>query len=339
MGDLLRSRALSDWLPFLRCPVCGHSLVEDGQGARCSSCRKAFPLVHGALRFVGSGNYADSFGYQWERFSRTQLRPEFCERNLRRKTGLTEGDVRGKLVLDLGCGMGRFAEVITRWGGIVVGVDLSPAAEVAAANLADRDFLAIRADVLSLPFAPGTFDCIYSVGVLHHTPDCEKAFKALPQYLKPGGCIAVWLYSGYNKWYRFSDQYRKITHRIPTRTLHAFLRVAVPCLYWLDRGIRAIPLIGPPAAGILHHVFPVNRNPNPEIRILDTLDWYAPQYQSKHTYEEVFRWFESCGLKDMTVADASVGVKGHAAKPNYPSCEIRDEANAELIGLRPASTV
>ena len=88
------------------------------------------------------------------------------------------------------------------------------------------------------------------------------------------------------------------------------LRVAVPFFYWTDRGLRAIPLIGPPIAGLIHHVFPVNRHKNPEIRILDTFDWYSPKYQSKHTYEQVFRWFESCGLVDLTVGNNSIGVRG-----------------------------
>jgi SAM-dependent methyltransferase len=206
--------------------------------------------------------------------------------------------------------MGRFAEVATRWGARVVGVDLSAAAEVAAKNLSDRDFVAFQADVFALPFLPETFDCIYSMGVLHHTPDCEQAVKVLPQYLKPGGILAVWLYSGYNKWYRFSDQYRKITHRMSPRTLHRFFRVAVPFFYWLDRGLRVIPIVGKPTAGLIHHVFPVNRQPDAEARLLDTLDWYSPKYQSKHTYEQVFRWFESCGLENLTVGEIPIGVRG-----------------------------
>jgi SAM-dependent methyltransferase len=232
------------------------------------------------------------------------------ERDFIRKTGLQPEDLKGKLVLDVGCGMGRFAEVATRWGARVIGIDLSAAAEVAAKNLADREFVAFQADVFSLPFAPESFDCIYSMGVLHHTPDCEKAVKTLPQYLKPGGTLAVWLYSGYNKWYRFSDQYRKITHRLSPRVLHGFFRVAVPFFYWLDRGLRVIPLIGKPVAGLVHHVFPVNRHRDPEIRVLDTLDWYSPKYQSKHTYEQVFRWFESCGLESLSVGNFAVGVRG-----------------------------
>ena len=308
------SAAISaDLLALLCCPVCRGPLAKGESGYDCPACPRTFPEVRGLVRFVDQTNYADSFGYQWRKFQKTQLDHSgrnLSEQDFIRKVGLHPEDLKGKLVLDVGCGMGRFAEVATRWGARVIGVDLSVAAEVAAKNLADREFVAFQADVFSLPFAPESFDCIYSMGVLHHTPDCEKAFKSLPQYLKPGGTIAIWLYSGYNKWYRFSDQYRKITHRLSPRVLHGFFRVAVPFFYWLDRGLRAVPIVGKPVAGAVHHVFPVNRHSDPEVRVLDTFDWYSPKYQSKHTYEQVFRWFESCGLEMLSVGNFPVGVRG-----------------------------
>ena len=299
---------------LLCCCVCRSCLSKQTNAYCCRTCGKVFPIVRGVIRFVEPDNYAASFGYQWQTFSKTQLHPAFAEQDFRRKTGLQEKDLRGRLVLDLGCGTGRFAEVATRWGARVVGVDLSAAAEVAAKNLADRDFIGLQADVFTLPFVRASFDSIYSVGVLHHTPNCEQAFRCVPQYLKPGGSIAVWVYSAYNKWYRFSDQYRRLTPHVSVEKLHRFLRVAVPFLYRIDRGLRAVPLAGRPLAAFLHHLFPVNLSPDPELRLLDTLDWYSPQYQSIHTYEEVFRWFESCGLESLTVADISIGVKGYKRK-------------------------
>jgi SAM-dependent methyltransferase len=298
---------------LLRCPGCQGSLEQRDEAYVCPGCRRDFPALRGVVRFVGPENYAGSFGYQWQRFDRTQLDHagrHLSEPDFRSKTGLTPEELKGKLVLDVGCGMGRFAEVATRWGARVVGIDLSAAAEVAARNLADREFVAFQADVFALPFAPESFDYIYSVGVLHHTPDCEKAFKNLPQYLKPGGSISVWLYSGYNKWYRFSDLYRKLASRMPPTLLLRILRVMVPLLYWLDRGLRKVPVIGAPVAGLIHHVFPVNRNADPQVRVLDTFDWYSPKYQSKHTYEQVFRWFESCGLRDLRVIEIPIAVRG-----------------------------
>ena len=331
MEDQAYSRMSADLLRSLRCPFCRVPLVEEsGVGYGCTSCRRTFPFHHKVVRFVDAASYADSFGYQWHWYARTQLdygdirnsERDFCVR-----TGFTAEELRGKHLLDVGCGMGRFAEVATRWGASVVGVDLSAAAEVAASNLADRNFAALQADVFALPFALESFDCIYSLGVLHHTPDCERAFKSLPRYLKPGGVIAIWLYSGYNKWYRFSDVYRTFTARMPPKALHGFLRLAVPFFYWLDRGLRAIPLAGQPMAGVVHHVFPVNRNPNPEVRILDTFDWYSPKYQSKHTYEQVFRWFESCGLEDLHVGGAPIAVRGR--KPLKPATVDQ----RELLGI------
>jgi SAM-dependent methyltransferase len=206
--------------------------------------------------------------------------------------------------------MGRFAEVATRWGARVVGVDLSAAAEVAAKNLADRDFTAFQADVFALPFAPESFDVIYSIGVLHHTPDCEAAVKALDKYLKPGGLLVVWLYSGYNNWYRFSDFWRRYTHRMKPETLHRILTVAVPFFYRLQQVLKHVPLVGRPAAGLVHHVFPVNRQKDPEARMLDTFDWYSPKYQSKHTYEQVFKWYVAMGMEDMRVGEISIAVRG-----------------------------
>jgi SAM-dependent methyltransferase len=312
-SELTQLPLSSELLELLRCPTCHASLASSESGLRCSGCGLCFPEVRGVLRFVDEGNYADSFGYQWRQFQTTQLddaNKNMSELDFIRKTGLKPEDLKGKLVLDVGCGMGRFAEVATRWGARVVGIDLSAATEAAARNLSDREFVAFQADVFSLPFAPESFDCVYSMGVLHHTPDCEKAFKVLPQYVKPGGILAVWLYSGYNNWYRFSDQYRKVTHRMSPRFLHGFFRVAVPFFYWLDRGLRVVPIVGKPAAGVIHHVFPVNRHRDPEMRVLDTLDWYSPKYQSKHTYEEVFRWFESCGLEGLSVGNFAVGVRG-----------------------------
>ena len=229
---LVQSPLSADLQAILRCLSCGGELDNDQSGGYlCPGCKRAYPFVNGIARFVDAQHYAASFGFQWHRYQKTQLDHDEvreADHHFRIKTGLRPEGVKGKLVLDVGCGMGRFAEVATRWGARVVGIDLSLAAEVAAKNLLDREFVAFQADVFALPFAPESFDIIYSVGVLHHTPDCEAAVKALDKYLKPGGVLAVWLYSGYNKWYRFSDFWRRYTHKMKPETLHSMLKVAVP---------------------------------------------------------------------------------------------------------------
>ena len=310
----VQSPLSADLQAILCCLSCGSRVDSDNAGGFvCPACQRAFPNVNGIARFVDAQHYAASFGFQWHRYQKTQLDHDEVREsdlNFRMKTALRPEELQGKLVLDVGCGMGRFAEVATRWGARVVGVDLSAAAEVAAKNLAEREFVAFQADAFALPFAPESFDVIYSVGVLHHTPDCEAAVKSLEKYLKPGGILAVWLYSGYNRWYRFSDFWRRYTSRMKPETLHGILKVAVPVLYNTQQMLRKVPLVGPPAAGLVHHVFPVNRQATPEARMLDTFDWYSPKYQSKHTYEQVFRWYAAMGMEDMRIGDYAIAVRG-----------------------------
>jgi len=304
----------ADLQEILRCLSCGSKPDSDMAGGfLCASCTRSYPNVNGIARFVDAQHYAASFGFQWHRYQKTQLDHDEVREsdyNFRIKTALRPEELRDKLVLDVGCGMGRFAEVATRWGAHVVGVDLSAAAEVAAKNLADREFVAFQADAFALPFAPESFDIIYSVGVLHHTPDCEAAVKSLAKFLKPGGILAVWLYSGYNNWYRFSDFWRRYTSRMKPQRLHGILKIAVPVLFNTQQALRQVPLVGRPAAGLVQHVFPLRLKGDAETRMLDTFDWYSPTYQSKHTYEQVFRWYEAIGMEDMKIGEYAIAVRG-----------------------------
>jgi SAM-dependent methyltransferase len=302
---------------ILRCLTCQGKLGQRPSGLVCAGCGREYPALKGMLRFVDAQNYAGSFGFQWTIHARTQLDDGVSHRSeiaFRQRTGFSPDDLAGKLVLDVGCGMGRFADVATRWGAHVVGIDLSLASEVAAQNLAGRNATIFQADVFQLPFAEGSFDFIYSIGVLHHTPSCEQAVKVLPRLLKPGGRLAVWLYSSYNPWYRMSDVYRKVTRRMPQKVLYKLCYGVIP-LYGAHQVLRKIPLVGKPVSAVIRWLVPMSFNPDPEWRRLDTFDWYSPWYQSKHSYEEVFRWFESCGMEDLHVAEEPISVYGRKPYP------------------------
>jgi hypothetical protein len=137
----------------------------------------------------------------------------------------------------------------------------------------------------------------------------RAGFQGLTRLTEAGGRIAIWLYSGYNKWYRMSDLYRKVTRRMSPKTVYRLAHIAVP-MYGVHQFLCSIPLVGKPISGMMKYLLPMSFHPDPRIRVLDTLDWYSPWYQSKHTYEEVFRWFEDCGLRDLRVILQSIAVQG-----------------------------
>lgn len=302
---------------LLVCPQCRRRLPSVARwpvdGLRCDGCGAFARMEGGIPRFVETDGYAQSFTFEWLRHRQTQLdRMEGgeSERTFREKTGLRPEDVRGKLVLDAGCGMGRFAEVVSRWGGRVAAVDLSRAVEAAKENLRGRDdVLVCQADLFRLPFPEETFDVIYSIGVLHHTPDCERAFRHLVRYLAPGGTIAIWVYAqDGGLWKRCSDLYRRYTVRMSPRLLHHLCHVAVPA-----RHLFQLPGLG----RLLWTFFPMSVHPNPAWRVLDTFDWYSPRHQSTHTYPELYAWLRSEGLTDIQLLDVPVAVSG--VKPRESS--------------------
>ncbi|MBI2094229.1 MAG: methyltransferase domain-containing protein, partial [Candidatus Omnitrophica bacterium] len=124
------------------CPSCRALIPSlsswEASSFLCDQCGLRFPWIDGIPRFVESDSYVKSFSFEWLRHRKTQLDPSSpgeSEQTFREKTGLTPEQVEGKLILDAGCGMGRFAQVVSRWGGRVVGMDLSRSVEAASENL------------------------------------------------------------------------------------------------------------------------------------------------------------------------------------------------------------
>jgi SAM-dependent methyltransferase len=228
-----------------------------------------------------------------------------------------------------------------------VGVDLSYAIESAHKNIGSRPNVHLaQADLFHLPFPQKAFDCIFSIGVLHHTPDCRNAVLGLIPFLKDGGTLAVWVYPKYklHTLCRYSPE--RFTARpgelpyvlqAPFRVSSRWMPVVARSAIWVDRlnnlwngTVRAIARRLPVkalyalchAAIPLYHVlklrpftplrliFKISMHPDPEWRVLDTFDNLSPRYQSRHTYEEVRGWFEEGGLKNIILLPNQIAVRG-----------------------------
>ncbi len=117
---------------------------------------------------------------------------------------LEGSDLRGRHVLDIGCGSGGIAmELVEKYGaGRVTGIDIEDgvlaraASRVEARGLLDRIILQ-RVDPGPLPFDDASFDIVFSKDSMIHIPDKEALFAEVHRILAPGGWFIAsdWLIS------------------------------------------------------------------------------------------------------------------------------------------------
>lgn len=102
------------------------------------------------------------------------------------------GEVRGRRVLDAGCGSGPLAAELVRRGAVVTGLDASPAmVELARRRLGDDVPLHVADLARPLPFADDSFDDVVASLVLHYLEDWSGPLAELRRVLRPGGRLLV----------------------------------------------------------------------------------------------------------------------------------------------------
>lgn len=315
-----------DLQEVLACPACYGRLdlradreaegeIETG-ALRCPACAADYPIVAFVPRFVPADNYSKSFGFQWNRFRRTQLdsttgHPISRDRFFA-QSAWPPGDLAGRWTLDVGCGAGRFAEVALSTGTRLVAVDFSAAVDACRANLGPHSRLdVVQADVYRLPFMRSRFDFVYCFGVLQHTPDVQAAFAALATQLAPGGRLAVDLYPALllnRLWPKY--WLRPFTKRVAPQRLLPVVSRMVDVLWPLSLALGRVPGIGRK----LRHLLPVVNYegilPLPAVQlkewaVLDTFDMLAPAHDHPQSVETLANWF-----RDARIVDAEVFRRG-----------------------------
>jgi SAM-dependent methyltransferase len=168
----------------------------------------------------------ERFGYEWHTYA--EMRPEYAEQFRRWTVHLTPEDWKGKVFLDVGCGMGRnsyWPMTFGAAGGMAIDVDqrslasakrtLAPYPQV---EVCERSAYAIGED--------GRFDIVFSIGVIHHLEAPEAALAAMVKAAKPGGKVLIWVYGRENNGW--------IVHGLsPLRTL-MFSRLPIGVVHHLS---------------------------------------------------------------------------------------------------------
>lgn len=294
-------------------PSNGYALFRKNRGYADHS-GNFFPVIDGVIPFVNDSNYTDNFGFQWNKFRKTQIDRD----NLNSKqsalrffaqTGWDKEDLTGKDVLELGSGAGRFSQVfLDHTNGNLYSVDYSDAVIANYKNNGhhgEERFKLFRASVYELPFADNSFDKVFCFGVLQHTPDFRTSVRNLIAKAKPGGEVIVDFYPVKGWWTKIHAKYilRPFTRRLSNKTLLRLIETNVNWLIALSRFFDKIKL-----GKILNRFLPIcdikgtlpanlSKKELREWVILDTFDMFSPEYDNPQKISTVKNWFEEAGMK------------------------------------------
>jgi SAM-dependent methyltransferase len=223
-----------------------------------------------------------------------------------RITAVSDEQVRGKTILDFGCGTGRFLDVVHSKGGIAVGIDASDAVDAARRNFAgERDVLIVQGDLFRPPFCRGTFDGGYSIGVLHHTPQPASAVSALADLIRPGGWVSCCVEPkgdvyDFPSVRRFRELHQNLRRRGGAKIATAYAYLAAYGLAPLVRCLKKL--------GLARQMDYIERQwlvtpdqKDARWRVLDALDAITPTIASTHTTEEVSQWLLHSHCRDVHV--------------------------------------
>ncbi len=292
----------------------------------------AFAIVRGVARFVDPRTYADSFGLQWNEFEKTQLdsftHTTISQDRLQRILGGALSGFHEKVVLEAGCGAGRFTEIMLANGAKVFATDLSSAVEANHRNCGHySEYFVCQADLRKLPVAQESFDVVVCIGVVQHTPNPEETMSALCSYVKPGGVLLMDHYSsGYP-----STPIRRVLRyfllKAPSKTALTFCRQLVRWLWpihrlmWMIkkrfprlRKIQSAFLFISPVVDYQDAYQELGQDRLREWAILDTHDTLTDRYKHIRSGQQITEHLRRNGMSEVEIACSGNGVEVRAIK-------------------------
>jgi glycosyltransferase involved in cell wall biosynthesis/SAM-dependent methyltransferase len=249
-----------------------------------------------------------SFGAEWSRFDQTKLESDeqcriFAEYFAIFPWAQLPPDAEGA---DIGSGSGRWARLVHPRVGRLHCVDPSPEAlavsQRALAGAANVRFHCASVD--ALPFADGSLDFCFSLGVLHHVPDTAGALAACARTLKPGAPMLVYLYyalDGRPAWFRalwrVADALRGVISRLPEWAKGLVTDAIALGAYWplarLAAGLERLgaDVGGLPLAYYRHHSFYTMRT--------DARDRFGTPLERRFSLAQIVAMMRAAGLRDV----------------------------------------
>jgi len=263
--------------------------IEEGL-LHCQNCKASFPIIKGIPRilphdllpklvtdydgFINQYGKLDSmpspllvhdtdekiakgFEFEWQKHSKVLSEHE---KEFLHVLGdvISMDDIKGKVVLDAGCGQGRFSFFYQMYGAkTVISFDLGEQTLLAKENLRDKENVhVVQASIYNAPFKP-VFDLISSIGVIHHLPNPEEGFRTLYGLLKERGKIFIWVY-GYSSIIPVIRFFRTFTLNKSVkfnRILGFFLAIPLYLINQFYNVIKNIPIVKKLAPLVPFHMY------------------------------------------------------------------------------------
>ena len=308
----------------------GHTLLNDGGILRDEALvdddqaqtRDAFAFKWAKRETYASGPMRDT--------SRAWLNDRYGD-----LVGYVPSDRDRPLVLDAGCGSGFTASLLfaDQFDRIrYVGADISRAVDIAAETISPLapESLFVQADLMGLPFEPGSFDLVYSEGVMHHTPSTRRALLGLARLVRPGGAFGFYVYAKKAPAREFTDDHiRALVSDLPPQQAWDLLMPLTrlgKALGDLDAEIdvpEEVAVLGIPKGRIsvqrlfYWHVCKAFYRPDLTLEEMNHInfDWFMPKYCHRQTPEEVRAWCAEAGLDIDRFKVEEAGVTVVARRP------------------------
>jgi SAM-dependent methyltransferase len=319
-----------DTWPEVVCPFDGQPLAARGPMMVCSSNHR-WSTDSGILRLVPrTVNYADAFGLQWKTYRRTQLDSHTGTTLSRDRARRCIGaDCWQRLhvdervdVLEVGCGAGRFTEILLSTGARVTSVDMSDAVEANQENFPqDGHHRIFQADVRHLPFEPRRFDVVLCLGVVQHTPNSEETIARLYEQVKPGGWLVIDHYTyTLSEFTKSAQLVRLVLCRVPPERGLRWSRRLVDTFLPLHKAARhnrvaqaLLSRLSPVLA--YYHTLPLDDDLQREWALLDTHDSLTDRYKHFRTKGQISKYLRALGAEEIWCECGGNGVEARCRRP------------------------
>lgn len=249
----------------------------------------------------------EGFGDEWKRFDQSKLSDYEQQKIFNEYFSIFPLNLLNKNAtgFDMGCGSGRWADIVASRVKLLHCIDPSIAIEVAKIKLNKyKNCIFHNASTNSVDIRVGSMDFGYSLGVLHHIPNTQEALIDCTKLLKPGAPFLIYLYYAFDNkpfWFKFifkiSNLLRILISRLPYPIRYIFSQILAFFIYlpiarfslFLDKiGINTINI---PLSAYRHNSFYTMRT--------DSLDRFGTRLEQRFTKKQIEKMMTESGLENI----------------------------------------